>query len=123
MSEKKRAKPRRHIVPLFKSVPTGSAGSVPGSPVYIGDKAPTEAAFSLIQYSHDEISFVTPENIEEVLAMLEDGMVNWVNVNGLADQDAVEFFAAHPAGSVFGISGMSGVAFSWVTFFWRDKRK
>jgi len=90
MSEKKRARPRRHIVPLFKSVSTGSAGSVPGSPVYIGDKAPTEAAFSLIQYNHDEISFVTPENIEEVLAMLEDGMVNWVNVNGLADQDAVK---------------------------------
>jgi hypothetical protein len=34
-----------------------------------------------------------------------------------------EFFDAHPAGSVFGNSGMSGVAFSLVTFFWRDKRK
>jgi hypothetical protein len=34
-----------------------------------------------------------------------------------------EFFAAHPAGSIFGVSGMSGVAFSWVTFFWRSKRK
>jgi hypothetical protein len=34
-----------------------------------------------------------------------------------------EFFAAHPAGSISGVSGMSGVAFSLVTFFWRDKRK
>lgn len=90
MSEKRKARPRRHIEPIFKSVPAGSAGSIPGSPVYIGDKAPTEAAFSLIQYDRDEVSIVTPENIEEVLAMLEDGMVNWVNVNGLADQDAIK---------------------------------
>jgi hypothetical protein len=34
-----------------------------------------------------------------------------------------EFFAAHPAGSISGVSGMSGVAFSLVTFFWRSKRK
>jgi hypothetical protein len=34
-----------------------------------------------------------------------------------------EFFDAHPAGSVFGVAGMSGVAFSLVTFFWRSKRK
>ncbi|PKL25825.1 MAG: magnesium and cobalt transport protein CorA [Spirochaetae bacterium HGW-Spirochaetae-3] len=90
MSEPKRSKPRRHIEPIFKSVSPGGVGSIPGTPLYIGDKAPTEAAFSLIQYDHDEISFVTPESIEEVLAMLEDGMVNWVNVNGLADQDALK---------------------------------
>jgi hypothetical protein len=34
-----------------------------------------------------------------------------------------EFFDAHPAGSVSGVSGMSGVAFSLVTFFLREKRK
>ena len=34
-----------------------------------------------------------------------------------------EFFAARPAGSFSGVSGMSGVAFSLVTFFWRSKRK
>jgi hypothetical protein len=34
-----------------------------------------------------------------------------------------EFFAAHPAGSIFGVSGMSGVAFSLATFFWRSNRK
>jgi hypothetical protein len=41
----------------------------------------------------------------------------------LKQQKRGEFFAAHPAGSVFGNSGMSGVAFSLVTFFWRSKRK
>ncbi len=80
----------RRIEPLYRSVTAGSAGSVPGTPIYIGDKAPTEAAFSLIQYDQDEISVVTPDNIEEILAMLEDGMVNWINVNGLGDQDAIK---------------------------------
>lgn len=88
--EAKRPRKLRPIEPIFKSVPTGGVGSVPGSPIYIGDRAPTEAAFSLIQYDAADISFVTPENIEEVLAMLEDGMVNWVNINGLADQDAIK---------------------------------
>jgi magnesium transporter len=90
MGGTKHARARRPIEPIFKSVPAGSAGSTPGSPIYIGDKAPTEAAFSLIQYDKEDISFVTPEHIEEVLAMLEDGMVNWVNINGLADQDAIK---------------------------------
>ncbi len=90
MSGIKHARTRRHIEPIFKSVPTGGTGSTPGSPIYIGDKVPTEAAFSLIQYDKEDISFVTPDHIEEVLAMLEDGMVNWVNINGLADQDAVK---------------------------------
>jgi len=88
--ETKHPRARRPIEPIFKSVSTGSAGSVPGSPIYIGDRAPTEAAISLIQYDQSEISFVTPENIEEVFAMVEDGMVNWVNINGLADQDALK---------------------------------
>ncbi len=90
MAERKRRKTKRTIEPLFKSVSPGNAGLSVDTPVYIGDKAPTEAVFSLIQYDATALSVVTPENVEEVLAMLEDGMVNWINVNGLADQDAIK---------------------------------
>jgi len=90
MSQSRKSGTHQRIEPLFKSVPSGGVGSIPGTPIYIGDKAPTEAAFSLIQYDQHDASFVTPDNIEEVFAMLEDGMVNWVNVNGLADQDAIK---------------------------------
>ncbi|HAE23206.1 MAG TPA: magnesium and cobalt transport protein CorA [Spirochaetaceae bacterium] len=90
MSDKKRKKGRRPIEPIFKSVNTGHTGLSVETPVYIGDKVPTEAAFSLIQYDQAQLSFVTPEHIEEVLAMLEEGMVNWINVNGLGDQDAIK---------------------------------
>lgn len=90
MSEHGKKKTRRAIEPLFKSVNAGAVGLSVDTPVYIGDKTPTEAAFSLIQYDQGSISFVTPESIEEVLAMLEDGMVNWINLNGLADVDAIK---------------------------------
>lgn len=90
MSDRKRKKGRRPIEPLFKSVAPGASGLSVDTPVYIGDKAPTEAAFSLIQYDQAQLSQVIPEHIEEIMAMLEDGMVNWVNINGLGDQDAVK---------------------------------
>lgn len=84
-----RARPRP-IEPIFKSVSSGTAGSVPGTPIYIGDRTPVEATLSLIQYNAEQVSFITPESLEEILAMQEEGMVNWVNVNGLADQDLVK---------------------------------
>jgi hypothetical protein len=32
-----------------------------------------------------------------------------------------EFFAAHPAGSIFGVSGMSGAPFLWLLSFGETK--
>ena len=90
MKDSSKTKPTRTIEPIFKSVATGTAGSVPGTPIYIGDRTPVEATLSLIQYNAEQISFITPETLEEILAMQEEGMVNWVNVNGLADQDLVK---------------------------------
>ncbi len=100
MARKKRSRPRRHIEPIFRSVNAGGVGTSPGTPVYIGDHEPNEAVFSLIQYNQEEISFVTPQSVEEVLVMLEDSSVNWININGLADQDAIKrlggFFRLDP---------------------------
>ncbi len=90
MSSRKKRKSVRAVEPLFKSVAPGRPGLSVDTPVYIGDKAPTEAALSLVQYDTSSISFVTTENVEETLAMLEEGMVNWINVNGLGDQDAIK---------------------------------
>ena len=89
MREARKQKPARAIEPIFKSVSVGTAGSVPGTPIYIGDRTPVEATLSLIQYNAEQISFSTPESLQEILAMQEEGMVNWVDVNGLADQGLV----------------------------------
>lgn len=90
MREKRRARSSGAFEPIFKSVSSGNIGTSPGTPIYIGDRTPVEASLSLIQYNQDSISFVTPDSVEEILAMQEEGMVNWVNVNGLADQDLVK---------------------------------
>jgi len=90
MSSRRQPRVRTPIQPLFRSVPEGGGTSIPGSPVYIGDRAPSDAVISLIQYDQSEASFVTPDHLEEVLAMLEEGMVNWININGLADQELVK---------------------------------
>jgi magnesium transporter len=90
MSPRRQTRSRKPIQPLFRSVPEGGGGSIPGSPIYIGDRAPSDAVISLIQYDQYDASFVTPDHVEEILAMLEDGMVNWVNINGLGDQDLVK---------------------------------
>jgi magnesium transporter len=90
MSEVRRPRPARTIEPIFKSVLKENIGKTSETPIYIGDRTPVEASISLIQYNQELISFVTPDSIDEILAMQEEGMVNWVNVNGLADQDLIK---------------------------------
>jgi magnesium transporter len=102
MSSKRLPGKRQPIQPLFRSVPEGGGTSSPGSTLYIGDKAPTEAVISLIQYDQNEATFVTPEYEEEIFAMLEDGMVNWININGLGNQELVKRL-----GNVFRLDSLS----------------
>lgn len=59
-------------------------------PVFIGELPPSEAVYSLIQYDKQDVAIVTSDSLEEMLSMLESGMVNWININGLGDQDAIK---------------------------------
>jgi magnesium transporter len=90
MSYRRQPRTRKPIKPLFRSIPEGGGTSSPGSTNYIGDKAPVDAVMSLIQYDQNEASFVTPDHEEEMIAMLEDGMVNWININGLGNQSLIK---------------------------------
>ncbi|HSV56797.1 MAG TPA: CorA family divalent cation transporter, partial [Magnetospirillaceae bacterium] len=90
MKDNQRTRPFRAIEPIFKSVSDGITGNVPGTAVYIGDRTPVEATLSLIRYCADQVSFITPESPEELLAVQEEGMVTWINVDGLADQELVK---------------------------------
>lgn len=90
MSIRRQTRTRKPIQPLFQSVPDGGGSSSPGSTLYIGDKAPVDAVMSLIQYDQTEATFVTPDYEEEIIAMLEDGMVNWININGLGNQELIK---------------------------------
>ncbi|MEW6548864.1 MAG: magnesium/cobalt transporter CorA [Spirochaetota bacterium] len=68
----------------FSGVSVETAGLPPGSARYIGDVEPTLATFSL--YSYDEGSAVMriPEDLNELLALVDLGVNNWININGLS---------------------------------------
>lgn len=68
----------------FSGVSVETAGLPPGSPRYIGDVEPTLATYSL--YSYDEKSAVMriPEDVSELLALIDPDIVNWININGLS---------------------------------------
>jgi len=90
MSSRRQTRTRKPIQPLFQSVPEGGGTSSPGSTLYIGDKAPADAVMSLIQYDQNEAIFITPDLEEEIIVMLEEGMVNWININGLGNQELIK---------------------------------
>lgn len=77
-------RPRRVSKLPFSGVSVETVGLPPGSARYIGDVEPTLATYSL--YSYDEKSAVMriPEDISELLALIDLDVVNWININGLS---------------------------------------
>ncbi|MBN1242959.1 MAG: magnesium/cobalt transporter CorA [Spirochaetales bacterium] len=88
MSRRTKPRKRRGIVPAF--TPQVEAGAPPGAAIYLGVLEPADAAFSLIQYGPSDATFATPSSVEEILAMLEEDRVNWINVNGFGDIEALK---------------------------------
>jgi magnesium transporter len=68
----------------FSSVSKETAGLPPGSARYIGDTEPTLATYSI--YAYDEASAVVriPDDVNELVALIDPKVVNWINVNGLS---------------------------------------
>ncbi len=93
---KKRHKTRR---PLPR-VERPDLGQPPGSPVYVGDRKPTDMVLSVIGY--DPIGCWTKSalTVDELLTYRNPGGINWINVNGLKDSTAVariaEAYKVHP---------------------------
>jgi magnesium transporter len=83
-----------------KRVDRPDLGLPPGSPVYVGDRSPTEMRLSVIGY--DPIGTWTKEaaDVGELLGYRNPGGVNWINVNGLKDAESIsrlaEAYGIHP---------------------------
>lgn len=74
----------RRTRPAFSSVTARTAGLPPGSPIYLGERAPTEAALSLFVYDEAAWRVDCPATTAALLEELEPDKVNWINVNGLS---------------------------------------
>jgi magnesium transporter len=82
------------IRPIFGSVGAQGAGAPPGTPEYIGHREPTDAVFSLIRYDAESWSAETPDTAQATTDGFDPAKVNWINVNGLADQEAIKYLGA-----------------------------
>lgn len=76
--------PRRASNLPFSGVSEETAGLPPGTARYSGDQEPTLATYSI--YSYDEAGAVMriPEDVNELVALVDPDVVNWINVNGLS---------------------------------------
>ncbi|MDR2631077.1 MAG: magnesium/cobalt transporter CorA [Spirochaetaceae bacterium] len=80
---------------------------IPGSPIYVGERDPTETAFSLIGYDSSRAWLKSADTVEELLAAKNSPLgdlnppgglkppIVWINVNGLKDSAAITRLAEH----------------------------
>jgi magnesium transporter len=82
-------KRRKHGKHLAQAIKRPDLGLPPGSPVYVGDRKPTEMVLSIIGY--DPIGSWTKgaATVDELLSYRNPAGLNWINVNGLRDSAAV----------------------------------
>ena len=64
-------------------------GLPPGSPVYVGNREPTETSLSIIGYDPIGSWIKTAETVEDLLSYRNEAGITWINVNGLDDIDSI----------------------------------
>ncbi|HEY9053393.1 MAG TPA: magnesium/cobalt transporter CorA [Rectinemataceae bacterium] len=68
----------------FSGVSEETAGLPPGSATYIGDTEPTQATYSIYSYNMDSAVMRVPEDVNELAALIDPDVNNWININGLS---------------------------------------
>jgi magnesium transporter len=69
-------------------------GLPPGTPVYVGDREPTKMRLSVIGYDPIGSWTRTAPSVDELLRYRNPGGVNWININGLKDGEAISRITA-----------------------------
>lgn len=76
-----------------------SIGLVPGELIYTGEKKQTKVTIDYYQYNRSFYKKEKTENISKVFSSLNNGHINWINVNGIHKVDIIdkigEFFSLH----------------------------
>lgn len=77
-----------------KAIRRPDLGQPPGSPVYVGERAPTKMRLSVIGYDPIGTWTRTAPDVDELLRFRNPGGVTWINVNGLKDGEAISRLAS-----------------------------
>lgn len=70
-------------------------GKAPGSVVFIGKKKMEQSRFRLMQYNQDSCNEVESDNLIQLLKTFDPQFVNWLNIDGVHDLQAIELVAQH----------------------------
>lgn len=70
-------------------------GKAPGSVVFIGKKKMEQSRFRLMQYNQDRCNEVESDNLIQLLKAFDPQCVNWLNIDGVHDLQAIELVAQH----------------------------
>ena len=65
-------------------------GAAPGSLIFIGDKKMDDTRLNLLTYNENELFEKEYKSIDELLANIKSGYVNWINVDGIHDTDIIK---------------------------------
>ena len=77
-----------------------TAGQVPGTPVFIGNKKQDNILIRMIDYNQTNLKEETITNIEDLRSYEKKDSVTWINIDGLHDVDSIrqicDIFSLHP---------------------------
>ena len=66
----------------------------PGTAVYVGDRPPSALDISVITYNTEFAETKKISTIDEIPKCKDDGIIMWINLNGLEDIDSIKKLAA-----------------------------
>lgn len=80
---------------VIRSSRSKKIGLAPGSVVYIGLKNNKDLTIDLTRYNPDHVEELTFNSTESCLERIEPGSVNWFDLNGLNNVQAIESVGKH----------------------------
>ncbi len=83
------------MMPRLYRKKSKKSGLPPGTPVYVGDKAPQETRIMVIEYDEENLSETEVKNITELLQYKESPKVTWFRVVGLKQISLLEQLGEH----------------------------
>ena len=65
-------------------------GQAPGTLTFIGRKKMDKPRFRLMSYNETNIVEHEPSNVKGLLSHLEKDLINWINIDGIHDQEVIQ---------------------------------
>jgi len=82
-------------MPRFLKRKSRTAGLVPGTPVYVGDRGAEEVRISVIDYDESQFEEKRAGTVEECFPFTDKSTATWINIDGLHEIGIIEKLGEH----------------------------